>query len=114
MVTQTRRRQSQTTQPAILANLISYEEKLRRRELAVLRDRVGNELYSKAKFEMNGAKFDWPAFKAQFQSDYGDLPLTDIRASLKTYYGFSHAQEVAAAYDKMQDLRRARQARRGY
>lgn len=115
MATQTRsRRATQAVKPSILANLLPYDEKLRRRELAVLRDRVGNELRSKAQFEMQGAAFDWTAFKAQFNADYGDLALTEIRGYLKTLYGFSNAQEVADAYDKMQDLRRARQARRGY
>ena len=115
MVTQTRsRRTTQSTKPSLLASLLPYDEKLRLRELAVLRDRVGNELRSKAQFEMDGARFDWTAFKAQFNTDYGDLPLADIRANLKTYYGFSNAQEVAEAYDKMQVLRRARQAQRGY
>lgn len=114
MATQTRsRRATQAAKPAILANLLPYDEKLRRRELAVLRDRVGNELRSKAQFELKAA-FDWTAFKAQFNADYGDMALTEIRGYLKTLYGFSNAQEVAAAYDKMQNLRRARQARRGY
>lgn len=114
MATQTRRRRAtQAAKPAILANLLPYDEKLRRRELAVLRDRVGNELRSKAQFELK-ATFDWTAFKAQFNADYGDLALSEIRGYLKTLYGFSNAQEVAEAYDKMQDLRRIRQARRGY
>ncbi|QQE67437.1 hypothetical protein GFS31_41500 (plasmid) [Leptolyngbya sp. BL0902] len=112
MATQTKTRQA--TKPSLLASLLPYDEKLRLRELAVLRDRVGNELRSKAQFEMDGATFDWTAFRAQFHADYGDLPLADIRANLKTYYGFSNAQDVADAYDKMQELRRARQAQRGY
>lgn len=113
MATATKSRRSSKAKIGLLDRLPSYEDKVQMRYLSVLRNKVGTELSRKARFDHN-APFNWDEFKDQFNADYEKLSAPQLADHLRHYYNLNTAEEIDAAFDQQQALRRTRQERRGY
>ncbi|WP_155834875.1 hypothetical protein [Leptolyngbya sp. PCC 6406] len=90
--------------------MVPKTERTRLMLLSVLRQKTGQSLSSKFRYEMN-LEFDWSEFKAQFDQDYGELGAKQLLTLLSQYFGISSMAEAEEAFDQQSDRRRQRQTR---
>jgi len=111
MATATRNSRNGRANPyaAALNQVADVKERTKWMLLSVLRQRTGLKL-SEA-FKLQGMKFDWTEFKAQFNEDYEDLSSKELMAHLRDKFGFKSVDDVRAAFKQQSDIRRSRQRR---
>jgi hypothetical protein len=99
-----------------LDSIPSVDQRIELMEFSVLMQRTG--LKMQTKFQSEGETFDWKAFKAQFQADYGDLSRKEILKELKEKFGLV-GEAIREAYKQQSSItrdrvRRSRQAEDAY
>ena len=114
MATRTNNRTAVRSNPYAnaLESIPSVDERIEMMEFSVLQQRTG--LKMQTAFQAEGNTFDWKAFKAQFQEDYGDLSREEILAELDEKFGLK-GKAIRDAYKQQSSItrdrvRRSRQA----
>ena len=110
MATRTNNRTAVRSNPYAnaLESIPSVDERIEMMEFSVLQQRTG--LKMQTKFQSEGQTFDWKAFKAQFQADYGDLSRKAILKELDEKFGLT-GEDIRAAYKQQSSITRDRTRR---
>jgi hypothetical protein len=109
-MTTSKKGSKQPTRVKALDKCLSYNEKVRKMVLEVLREETGRELASSA--NSKGSEFDWKQHNIDFREDYSATALKELIGYCAEYYGLKTLDEIRERRQQHKETRSKRIAKK--